>query len=263
MRKALTLLSLVMLTIMFSCTTPAGVDVTEYFEVERNYYRLEISDGMKVTITDDVDEIVITADENVMAKIDVKFTSGTLRIHRRDFSVAYINYAEVLVPYNPDLKEVKVSYDSELHADPDYGLQADEVFVKVESRSKFYGYVCAHELDLDIIDYSYADITFDVYDNIDLRMEDHSDADLDGYTNTAHLVMKNHSELKKHWNAEFFAFMCDVCYGTMDDHCIAYIDAESEINMGLSNYSFLYFTSDPYLGESYVDDTSDILYDGY
>lgn len=261
MRKLITLFSLCSLIALFSCTSPSGVDVTEYFEADHSYYRLEVSDGMIVHITDNYDEIKITADENVMEKIEVKFSSGTLRIHRRDFSVAYINTAEVWIPYNPDLKQVKVTYDSEFHAFPDYGIQGDDVVVRVENRSKFYGYILANNLDLDVNDYSLADISYDVYDNMDLRIEDHSDCELDGYANTVHLVMKDHSELKKLWNSNYYAFMCDMCYGTMDGYCEAYIDA-TEIDMDLTNYCHIYYTSDPYIGESTIDDTSDFYYGG-
>lgn len=263
MRKVFALLSLCSLIAFFSCTSPSGVEITEYFDADYYYYRLEVSDGMRVTVTDEVDEIVITADENIMAKIEVKFRSGTLRIYRRDFSVAYINTAEVLLPINPDLKEVKVSYDSEVNISPDYGVEADEVMVKVESRSKFYGYILADKFDLDVADYSSAYIYFDVYSNMDLRIEDHSSCELDGYANTAHLVMKDHSELKKLWDNDLYAFMCDVCHGSMDNHCEAYIDAESEIEMDLTNYSFLYYTSDPYIDGSTIDETSNFYYGGY
>lgn len=265
MRKLLTLFSLCSLIALFSCTAPAGVDVTEHFDSDHYYYRLEVGDGMNVVVSDNVDDIVITADENVMAKIEVKFSSGTLKIRRKDFAMAYINTADVWIPYNPDLKEVKVSYDSEFHALPEYGIQNPdgEVMVKVDARSKFYGYLLADEIVLDINDYSYADIEFDAYSNMSLRMEDHSDADLEGYANTVQLVMRDHSELKKNWNHEFYAFMCNVCYGSMDEYCEAYIDCESEIDMDLTNYCYLYYTSDPYIGDSSIDGTSDFVYGGY
>jgi len=265
MRKLLTLFSLCSLIALFSCTAPAGVDVTEHFDSDHYYYRLEVGDGMNVVVSDNVDDIVITADENVMAKIEVKFSSGTLRIYRRDFSIAYINTADVRIPYNPDLKEVKVSYDSEFHAEPEYGIQypEGEVKVKVDARSKFHGYLLADEIILDINDYSYANIEFDAYSNMNLKIEDHSDADLKGYAHTTHLVMKDNSELKKNWDHEFYAFMCKVCYGTMDEFCKAYIDCENEIDMDLTNYSYIYYTSDPYIGGSTIDGTSDFYYGGY
>ena len=262
MRKLFTLLSLCSLIALFSCTSPSGVEVTEHFDADHYYYRLEISDGMIVHVADDIEDIVITADENVMEKIEVRFSSGKLRIHRTDFAVAYVNTAEVWIPVNPDLKEVKVSYDSEFHAYPDYGIQADKVVVKVESRSEFYGYIYSDELDLDVTDYSSADISFDVYSNLDLRIEDHSDCELDGYANTVRLIMKDHSELKKLWNGDYYAFMCDMCYGTMDEYCEAYIDA-LEIEMDLTNYCYLYYTSNPYIGGSTIDGTSDFIYGGY
>ena len=265
MRKLISLFTLCSLIALFSCTAPTGVDVTEHFDADHYYYKLDISDGMIVHVSDEIDDITITADENIMANIEVRFSSGTLRIHRKDFSMAYINTAEVWIPYNPDLKEVSVAYDSEFHAEPEYGIQLPDgkVKIKVDTRSDFYGYLLADEIDMDITDYSYADVEFDAYSNIDLRMEDYSTADLKGYANTVRLVMKDHSELKRNWNHEFYAFMCNVCYGNMDSFCEAYIDAESEITMDLTNHSYIYYTSDPYIGESTIDNSSDFYYGGY
>ena len=66
--------------------------------------------------------------------------------------------------------------------------------------------------------------------------------DLDGYTNTVHLLMNDNSTIEKQWNGDYYAFMCDYCYGTMNNNCEAYIDAESEIAMDLYNYSYIYYT---------------------
>ena len=74
--------------------------------------------------------------------------------------------------------------------------------------------------------------------------------------------MNDHSTLERQWNGSHYAFMCDYCYGTMYGNCTAYIDCDSEIAMDVANYSILYYTSDPYLGESAVDDTSDFVYSG-
>ena len=216
---------------------------------------------MNVTVTDAVDDIVITADENIMDKIKVEYGNGKLKIYRKDVALVYLNNSEVLIPYDPSLRIVEVHADSEFRTD--YGIESEEVTVKVDGRSKFCSYILANELEMKVNDYSNADVSFDVSDNIDLRIEESSRAYLDGYTNTVHLVMRDNSTLEKQWSGDFYAFMCDYCYGTMNDNCEAYIDCESEIALDLTNYCYIYYTSDPYLGESTIDDTSDFIYGGY
>ena len=98
-----------MLIALFSCTKPSGVEVTQHFPITKNYYRLYISDGMKVTVTNQVDDIVITADENVMEKVKVHLSGGQLRIERKDFSAFRLMKAEVLLPYNEDLRDIEAS----------------------------------------------------------------------------------------------------------------------------------------------------------
>lgn len=261
MRRITTLLSLCSLIVLFSCTTPSGNDVTQRFPLPGSYYSLYISDGMKVTVTDAVDEIVITADENVMEKIKVEYKNGRLRIFRKDVALAYVNTSEVLIPYDPALRIIEVSMDSEFSTD--YGIEGEQVEIKLDQRSEFYGYILADEIEIKLSDYSKIDASFDANDNIYLKIFESSHAYLDGYTPTVRLEMNDNSTLEKQWNGDFYAFMCDYCYGTMNNNCEAYIDSESEIALDLTNNCYLYYTSNPYLSESTIDDTSDFIYGGY
>ena len=265
MKKLSTLLSLCWLTVLFSCTTPSGVDVTQHFDADQYYFRLEVSDGMIVTVTDQVDDIVITADENVMEKIVVRFSGyGTLQIYRKDFSMMYLNTAEVKLPYNENLTSVKVGSNSKFHTP--YGLTSSEVKVTVENHSKFDGYISADKLELKINDNSEANLSYDVYENAYVEIKQSSHLYIDEYTSSpiVNLVMRDNSVLEKRWYGnEFFAFMCQTCYGSMDGNCKAYVDCETCIAMELTNNSFLYYTSDPDISGSLVDGTSDFIYEGY
>lgn len=262
MRKVLTLLSgFALLSCFFSCTAPSGTDVTRTFEVTSGYYRLEISDGMIVTVSDAVDQIVITADENIMEKIIVKNTSGTLRIYRTDFSIAYINTAKVTLPFEPRLKQVKATYDSEFYTN--FGIEGDKVVVKVDERSKFSGYVLANQLEMEVLNRSEVSSTFDVHESMSLKVTEASHAGLDGYATTAHVEMSNNAVFERWWNGNYYTFSCYECYGNMDGDCKAYIDCEDNLEMRLTNGSRLYYTGDPYIGDSWVDETSEIIHDGY
>jgi len=260
MKKIITLFSVLSLIVLFSCTKVTGVDVTEHFNASTYYFKLDISDGMNVTVTDKVDDIVITADEGVMQKIKVITTNGTLQIHRTDVGIVYITKAEVLLPYNPDLKQVTVGYDSKFYTP--FGLEGDRVKVKVNERSEFVGYLGANELVLDIDNDSKIDITFDAYDNMDLKINSSSHAWLDGHTPTVHLEMNDNSTIEKQWNDEYYAFQCYDCYGTMYSNCTAHIDCDRNLSVKATINSYLYYTSRPNLSGSTTDETSEFIYSG-
>ena len=261
MKKLIALLPLVVFCLMMGCTTPSGVEVTQYFPINNNYINLYISDGMLVTVSDDVDEVVITADENVMEKIKVESSSYNLRIYRKDIALAYPTKTEVLIPHNASLRKVEVSTDSEFSTG--YGLAGDEITVKLENRSKFFSYIMAEKLNLNITENSNAYLTFDVHDLMHLKMSGSSSADLDGYAQNVNLDIQDNSSNENNWNSGYYAFTCDECYGNMNNNCKLYIDCDSEISVNLSNNSFLHYTSNPYVDDSYVDGTSGLIYDGY
>ena len=261
MKKLIALLPLVVLCLMMGCTTPSGVEVTQYFPINNNYINLYISDGMLVTVSDDVDEVVITGDENVMEKVKVESSSNNLRIYRKDIAIAYPTKTEVLIPHNASLRKVEVNMDSEFSTG--YGLAGDEITVQVESRSKFFGYIMAEKLNLKIADNSDAYVTFDVYELMNLRMSGSSSADLDGDAENVSLDIQDNSSNENNWNSGYYAFSCDECYGNINNNCKLYINCFSEISVNLSNNSFLHYTSNPYVDDSYVDGTSGLIYDGY
>ena len=260
MKKTITLLSICLLIALFSCTMPTGEYVTEHFPMNSSYYSLFISDGMIVTISDDVDDIVITADEAVMQKMHVELNSGRLRIFRNDVSVAYPTKTTVKLPYDPALREITVNMGSEFRTD--FGIESGNVKVKVDMDSKFYGYVLADNLDLIVNDNSEAICSYDVHDLMYVKLTDDAYANLDGYADAVNLIMEDDSEIEPSWNGNYYTFSCDYCYGTMDNNCKAYIDCESKIAMTLTNNSFLYYTCVPDVSESLIDETSDFIYSG-
>lgn len=257
MRKALTLLSLIGLIALFSCTKPSGNTVTRRFEVPGSYYKLMISDGMTVHVSDQVDDIVITGDENIMEKVRVELSNGTLRIYRKDFSLMYLTTTEVLLPFQENLHNIDIDLDSKFITD--FGIEGDEIKLKVNQRSEFSGYIYANNLNVSVLSDSEASISLDVYNRFDLTVKESSEVDLDGYARDVDLTMNENSSTHQRWNGNYYAFSCETVYGTMNDNCKAYIDCEEEIAVDLTNNCFLYFTSWPYIDYDGVDETSDIL----
>lgn len=260
MKKTFALFGICSLIALFSCTVPSGNFITEHFPLDGSYYSLYVSDGMIVNISEDVDDIVITADEKVMEKMHVEHRNGRLRIFRNDVSVAYPTKTTVTLPYDPALKQIEVHMDSEFHTD--FTIEGENVKVKLDGDSKFYGYVFADNLDLIVNDGSEAICSYDVYDLMYVKLTNEGYADLDGYAGAVNLVMEDNSEIEPSWNGDYYAFSCGQCYGTMTNNCKAYLDCESNIAMTLTNSSFLYYTGLPDLSESLIDDSSDFIYSG-
>ncbi len=257
MRRLLTLFALAVLAMLFSCTTPSGNDVTQYYEAPSGYYKLDISDGIVVTVSDNVNEIVVTGDEKVLEKLTIQCTAGCLRIYRRDVSLVYVTTTEITLPFEPNLKEVLVNMDSEFHTD--YGIEGETCRVKVDQRSKFHGYVLADELKVTVSDHSEATIAYDVANRMDVDISEYSEVDFDGYVPDVHMEMSGSSKIYPRWDGDYYAFHCDYLYGTMDDNCVCYVDCESEIAMHLTNYCTLYYTGWPYVEESTIDGSSEFV----
>ena len=262
MKKTLTLLSACMLIALFSCTKPSGVEVTQHFPITKNYYRLYISDGMKVTVTNQVDDIVITADENVMEKINVEFRNGDLKIYRRDFSIFRLMKAEVLIPYNYGLHDLDVeSYSSFTSS---YGIEGDDIKVTIKNFSDVdVNYIQANELKLNLDDNSDFVGDLSVMDFLDLYIN-RSDVELTGDATNVRLNMSENSEFIERWGSQGgYSFACDYCYGTMRHNCIAYFHCYDKIAVDLTDNSFLHCTGEPDIDDSTWDDTSCIMFDDY
>ena len=262
MKKILTLSSICMLLVLFNCTTPSGETVTMTFPDNTYYSRLYVSDGMKVTVTDKVDEIVITGDANVLEKLTVENTYGRLRIFRRDVSMMYLTPTEVLLPYNPDLREVDVEMDSEFYTP--YGLEGDEVKITVGGRSEFEGYVYAHaNLTLDLETNSEAKMSLDMDDGGKLYLEmDRSSVDIVGYAPFLYLDMSKESLIEDHTDGIYYTLECDRCSGKMSNST-AHLHCYDEIDVEMSYGSMIYYTgSDVTVYYDNVDDSSDIVYQG-
>lgn len=259
MSKPIHLLSLCLLAALFSCTKPSGVEVTQHFSLSNSYYRLYLGDGMEVTVTESVDDIVITADENVMQKIKVECKNGSLRIYRSDFSLFRLMKAKVRIPYNPGLHELDVNSYSSFTSG--YGLEGEDIKVTVCDFSDVdVDYILANNLKLKLDDNADFEGDLTVLDLLDLSIH-RSDVDLTGDAASVHLSMSENSEIKKRWDNGGYAFACDYCYGTMTGKCEAYFHCYDRIAVDLTNNSFLHCTGEPYIDESTWDNTSCITFD--
>lgn len=256
MKKSLTLLSLCTLFLLFSCTEPSGVEVTKYFDAPESYYHLYVGDGIDVVVSNKVDQIKITADENVMEKIIVSYSNGTLSIHRTSYSIFGLLTAQVLLPYNPNLHDVDVENCSSFTTT--FGLEGETVNIEGSSQSIInVNYILADQLVIDLESSSKITADVDVFDKMDLFL-DNSKADLTGSTIDLQLNMSSNAAIIKNWSSGGYEFACDYCYGSMNNSK-AYLHCYDEIAVDLTFNSYLYCTGNPYIEESTWDDSSSII----
>lgn len=261
MKKLLTILVCGSLIAMFSCTKPSGVEVTEYFDVPSYYDQLYVSDGMEIIVTDKVDEIVITADENVMNTVKVECSGGKLRIYRKDFSVFRLMKGKVQLPYNENLREVEATMYATFETP--YSFEFEDRTVKLEASSYAdisVKYIFAKNLTIKASNDSDIHADVDINNLVDLTL-DNSDAELTGSTENLKLTMNDKSELIRHWGNGGYNFDCAYCYGSMYGKCKAYLHCYDDLAVKLSNESILYYTGDPDYDESEWDDTSALVCD--
>ena len=258
MKKLLIATVICSLITLFSCTKPSGIEVTEHFTAPNNYYSLYISDGMDVVVTDEVSDIVITADENVMQKIKVTCKNGRLKITRKDFSVYRIMKAKVLIPYNSHLHELDVEMCSSFTSG--YGLEGEDIKITANYHSEIdINYILANNLKLKLEYYSEFEGDVDVMDLTELTMSD-SEAEIIGATTELYMNLKDNSELEEHLDHGAYAFECNVGYGTMSKECKAYLHCYDNLAVNLTNESFLYCTGEPNIDECDWDATSGIIF---
>ena len=148
MRKHLFILSTLVLFAFCSCNKFAGDPVTQNFNIEGSYTELQVENAFEVTVSDAVNQITVTAGENVMPNVIVEKIGNKLRIHLKALTNAYGSDLKVVIPYNADLTCVDLSGASEFHSE--YGLDGERIEVELSGASEFYCDLYANEVEVDL-----------------------------------------------------------------------------------------------------------------
>ncbi len=281
MKKYLFILSAIVLFAFTSCNKIilSGNNITEEFIIEGSYTELCVENAFEVTVTDAVDQITITTDENVMPKVLVEKDGDKLKIHLKPLSINIGTNLElkVLLPYNADLTSVDLSGASEFRSE--YGLVGEMVEVELSGASDFYCDINAHKVDVDLSGASnfYGDIlaneadvdlsgssdiegTVDVPE-FDLGLDGASDAKLLGQVAKLKINLTGASNIVRQVVEGRYGLVCEQCEGSMSGASSAYIHCDGNIIVNLSGASDLHFTGTAFTGDSSTSGGSEIIHE--
>ena len=256
----------------------SGELVSEDFNIEGSYSRLDVSSAFKVTVTDTVDHIIVTTDKNIMPKVEVKKEGDELIISLRHMLSNHGASMEVLLPYNPDLKEVELSGAADLYTD--FPMKGHTVEIDLSGASNFYGDVEAHRLEMELSGASDFYGAVNVTD-LELDLSGASKANIEGRTETLTLDCSGASGIVKKVSGEesdiesgeksgressgdksgdrsgegssvekpvkessgnSYAISCVTCEGSLSGASSAYIHCDGQIDVDLSGASDLHYT---------------------
>ena len=235
MKKYWFILSSLVLLALGSCNKFLLSDIieTNEYSIEGTYTELQVENAFDVTVSDTATKITVYADQNVMPYVIVEKVGDKLKIHLKSFNFNIgMVLNEVVLPYNPDLKKVNLSGDSEFHSA--YGLEGDEVEVKLSGASDFYCDIDAEEVEIDLSGASTINGNLTATE-LDLDLSGASNATLTGQVTTLDIELSGASN--------------------------AYLHCDGSIKVSLSGASDLHYTGDASTTGSNTSGGSDLIHD--
>lgn len=279
MKKQLIILLTLVLFVFCSCTKTQlpGDPVTKNFDVTSSYVTLDVRDAFDVTVCDTVSQVIVTIGENIMPKVVVEVVNKTLKIYLKPFYTISTGEAKVILPYNPDLKEIGMSgaatFRSEFPmvcdkanvvltgaSDCYCDIEADEVDMDLSGASDFYGDIAANEMDLELSGSSNIEGNVSATE-LDLDLSGASDAKLVGQVDKLKINLSGSSNIVKRVIGNKYGLVCDKCEGKMSGSSDAYIHCDGSIRVSLSGASDLHYTGNANTTGSDTSGASNIYHD--
>ena len=143
MKKTLVILSLCAL--FFGCTKDWGTPATRNYPINGAYTKLDVSNAFKVTVSDQVTDVVVTVGELAHDRVVVRVVDGELQIGFKP-NTMYNGKAVAVIPANANLSDLELSGASSFTGD----LRGDDVDIELSGASTYRGTVEATELDIDL-----------------------------------------------------------------------------------------------------------------
>lgn len=142
MKKTLVILSLCAL--FFGCTKDWGTPATKNYPISGAFTKLDVSNAFKVTVSDQVTDVVVTVGELAHDRVVVRVVDGELRIGFKP-NTNYSGKAKAVIPAAV-LRKLDLSGASSFTGD----LRGDDVDIELSGASTYRGTVEATELDIDL-----------------------------------------------------------------------------------------------------------------
>lgn len=130
---------------MASCTTFYGEPTTEYYSINNNYTKLDVSNAFKVTVSATATKAEVTVPEELHGKLKLEVKDGTLYIGFTRWIITS-DKCTVVLPLNMQLEDLDLSGASSFTGN----LQGTSSDIEVSGASTFEGDVAASKVDLEL-----------------------------------------------------------------------------------------------------------------
>ena len=120
-----------LLSALFGCDKFPGVKVTETFNIENTYSELYVSNAINVVISDTVEEVKVTAGENLMPNVIIEEKDDILDIRLKDGIYFFNSVINIELPVNPDLTKLTLSDASDIKGE----VNAEDLTINLRDAS--------------------------------------------------------------------------------------------------------------------------------
>ena len=139
-----TLIMLSMCFLFFGCTRDWGSPTTKNYPINGTYTGLDVSNAFQVTVSDQVNEVVVTVGSLAHPRVIVKVKEGKLHIGFKPHTI-YNGVATAVIPASI-IRDLELSGASSFTGD----LSGDDVEIDLSGASSFNGSIDARDLDFEI-----------------------------------------------------------------------------------------------------------------
>lgn len=128
----------------FGCTRDWGTPTTRNYPINGTYTGLDISNAFHVTVSDQVQDVVVTVGDLAHEKVLVKVIDGKLHIGFKPHT-SYNGEATAIIPVSI-ICDLELSGASSFKGD----LSGTEVDIDLSGASFFKGNIVAHDVDIEL-----------------------------------------------------------------------------------------------------------------
>lgn len=168
-----TLIMLSMCVLFFGCTRDWGSPTTKNYPINRSYTGLEVSSAFQVTVSDEVNDVVVTVGNLAHPRVIVKVKEGKLHIGFKPHTT-YNGLATAVIPASV-IRDLELSGASSFTGN----LGGDKVEIDLSGASSFNGNIDARDLDFEISGASTC-VSFIETKNLDIELSGASTATIEG-----------------------------------------------------------------------------------
>ena len=128
-----------LLSSLFGCDNFAGESITVTFDIVNEYKELHISNAINVVISDTVEEVKVTAGENLIPNIIIEEKGDNLDIRLKDGIYFFNSVVNIELPANSSLTKLNLSDASDIEGK----VNTEELTINLTDASdaKLNGYV--------------------------------------------------------------------------------------------------------------------------